>query len=190
MEAQATPETPAPDRRAERTAALAAAQEVLAASNPNKVELMDALGRLTAAVTPARRAAAGPRETLEKADPQTVAAYFESTGLTRKQLAGAAGVSTSVIATVQNEKGDRWSTKTFEAKRELIDAYVGAHKDEIAAARAADEAAATAKATAATAKTARAAARAAKATPTAPAPAARKAKGSSAPAQDGAAAPA
>lgn len=62
------------------------------------------------------------RATVAKADPTEVAAYFAATGLTRKQIAGAVGVSVSVIATVQNPKGDRWSQSRFEAAKVLIDA--------------------------------------------------------------------
>lgn len=89
-------------------------------------------------------AAPKPRVVLEKAEPADVAAYFAATGLSRKEIAAAAGVSTSVIATVQNPKGDRWSLKTFEAKKLLIDA---AAVDAAAARQAANEAAAAESAT-------------------------------------------
>lgn len=76
-----------------------------------------------------------PRALMEKADPIEVGKYFDGTGLTRKQIAAAVGVSTSVIATVQNPKGDRWSADRFSKARVLIDKYAKAHAPEIAAAR-------------------------------------------------------
>ena len=66
------------------------------------------------------------RTLMAKAEPVEVAAYFESTGLTRKELADAVGVCVSVIATVGNPNGDRWSATRFAAARILIDAYVTA----------------------------------------------------------------
>lgn len=134
--------TPAVDRKALRASAMEAANTALAAGDPADVSA--ALSQMVAAYSPATKASGGPRVVLDKADPAEVAAYFASTGLPRKEIATAAGVSTSVIATVQNEKGDRWSTVTFEAKRTLIDQYMVDHADEIAAraATAAAEAAA------------------------------------------------
>jgi hypothetical protein len=64
--------------------------------------------------------ASTPRATLAKADPKVVAAFFASTGMTRKQIAAAVGVSTSVIATVQSENGDRWSQQRFDLAKPLI----------------------------------------------------------------------
>ena len=64
--------------------------------------------------------------TVEKADPGTVKAYFDSTGLNRKQLAAVVGVSTSVIATVQNPNGDRWSLARFERAKATIDGHLAA----------------------------------------------------------------
>lgn len=61
-----------------------------------------------------------PRDTVEKADPDEVRAYFDSTGLTRAEIAAAVGVTTSVISTVQNPKGDRWSQARFERAKPLI----------------------------------------------------------------------
>lgn len=91
--------------------------------------------------------AATPRATVQKADPAEVKAYFDSTGMTRKQLAAAVGVSTSVIATVQNPNGDRWSQVRYDAAKVLIEeertrllriaALVAAAQAEIAAAAAA-----------------------------------------------------
>lgn len=127
-----------------------------------------ALRAMVAAYSSKAKAPGTPRVTLEKAAPETVAAYFASTGLTRKQLAAAAGVSTSVIATVQNENGDRWSQVTFEAKQVLIAAWMKEHGAEIEAERQAAVAEAAAKAKAAEDKAARIAARAA-----APKPAAK-----------------
>ncbi len=66
------------------------------------------------------RGSKAPRQTVEKADPGEVAKFFASTGLNRKQIASAVGVSTSVIATVQNPTGDRWSRTRFEAAKPLI----------------------------------------------------------------------
>jgi hypothetical protein len=67
-----------------------------------------------------RRGTATSRTTVAKAEPSAVAAFFASTGLTRKQIAEAVGVSTSVIGTVQKEEGDRWSLARFEAAKPLI----------------------------------------------------------------------
>jgi hypothetical protein len=67
-----------------------------------------------------RRGTATPRTTVAKAGPSAVAAFFASTGLSRKQIADAVGVSTSVIGTVQKENGDRWSLARFEAAKPLI----------------------------------------------------------------------
>jgi hypothetical protein len=144
------------NRKQERIDALVAANAVLEAATETSPEL-DALNRLVLAVTPQKKST-GPRVKLEPADPADVAAYFESTGLTRKQIAAAAGVSTSVISTVQNPKGDRWSTETFAKKQALIDAYIVDHADEIEAARQADAAAAAAKAAKVAAKAAKKAA--------------------------------
>lgn len=66
------------------------------------------------------RATKAPRHTKDKADPAAVAEFFASTGLSRKEIADAVGVSTSVISTVQNENGDRWSEARFEAAKPLI----------------------------------------------------------------------
>lgn len=70
-----------------------------------------------------RMRTASQRVTAVKAEPDAVKAYFDSTGLTRKQIADAVGVTVSVIATVQNPNGDRWSLVRFEAAKILIDAY-------------------------------------------------------------------
>ncbi len=164
-------------RRLERaealTDAVAAIEAVEPGDNPSLdlVTVRDALVRLVAAVKPKIRST-GPRVPLEKAEPEEVQAYFESTGMSRKQIASAAKVSTSVISTVQNPKGDRWSVATFTAKQVLIDAYVIEHADEIETARLEDIAAAKAKADKAAAKAAKKAAKAAApATPVKQAPA-------------------
>jgi hypothetical protein len=78
----------------------------------------------------ASRPAATPKSTkkgarvfaggIPKADPKVVAAFFASTGLTRKQIAEALGVSTSLVGTVQKETGDRWSLTRFEAAQPVI----------------------------------------------------------------------
>jgi hypothetical protein len=67
-----------------------------------------------------RRGTATPRQTMPKADPATVAAFFKSTGLSVRAIAEAVGVSTSVISTVTRENGDRWSLARFDAARPLI----------------------------------------------------------------------
>lgn len=67
-----------------------------------------------------KRGVRAPRSVKVKAEPSEVAAFFASTGLSRKQIAAAVGVTTSVIATVQNENGDRWSAERFEAAKPLI----------------------------------------------------------------------
>lgn len=66
------------------------------------------------------------RTLVAKADPLEVAAFFEASGLSRKELADACGVTVSVIATVQNPNGDRWSATLFEARKRLITAYAEA----------------------------------------------------------------
>jgi hypothetical protein len=71
-----------------------------------------------------KRGSATPRTIMAKSDPGEVAAWFAATGLTRKQLAAAAGVSASLIGTVQSARGDRWSTETWSAKRRMIEAYI------------------------------------------------------------------
>lgn len=94
-------------------------------------QAIDSLREIVTVFGPRARESKGPRVQLEKAGFEEVGSYFLSTGLTRKELASAAKVSTSVIATVQNEKGDRWSTVTFEAKRALILSWMTAHAAEI-----------------------------------------------------------
>jgi hypothetical protein len=74
----------------------------------------------------AARAVAAPKKGSDKADPKEVAAYFASTGFSRKELAGVLGVSTSLIGTVAKESGDRWSAERFAKARVLIDAAVKA----------------------------------------------------------------
>lgn len=132
-EQQVVEAVPTPiDRKALRQEALEKAQAVTAGDGaipPSEVRA--ALELMVSAFTPATKAPGGPRVLLDKAEPLEVAAFFESTGLTRKELAAAAEVSTSVIATVQNPKGDRWSLKTFEAKKVLIAAWTKAHAKEI-----------------------------------------------------------
>lgn len=71
-------------------------------------------------------ASSGSRVLKPKADPLEVRAYFASTGLSRRELAGIVGTGVGVIATVQNPKGDRWSTERFKRARALIDAYLAA----------------------------------------------------------------
>jgi len=169
---QATPATAAAQaaaaRKAERQVALEAAKVVIDGLDRSELHpVEEAFIALYEAFAPKAKPSAGPRERLEMMDPAEVKAYFDSTGLTRKQIAGAANVSASVIATVQNTNkredgsyvGDQWSVKTFEVKRALIDKYVEEHADEIAAAKAADLAAAQAKQAEADAKAARKAAR-------------------------------
>jgi len=143
-------------------------------------ESLDALRDVVAAFGKKVKAAGASRATLEKADPAGVAEFFTSTGLTRKELAAAAKVSTSVIATVQNEKGDRWSVVTFEAKRALIEQWVKDHAAEIGARQVAEAAEQAAKVQAAAAKATKAAAKAA--AKVAPKPAKTKAAAASAPA--------
>jgi hypothetical protein len=74
----------------------------------------------------AARAVAAPKKGSDKADPTEVAAYFASTGLTRKELAAVLGVSTSLIGTVAKDSGDRWSAERFAKARVQIDAAVKA----------------------------------------------------------------
>jgi hypothetical protein len=98
----ATPDT--------RTAALVAWRKT-AVAPPEVLAVVD---------TAILRGTATPRATGAKAEPSVVAAFFASTGLTRKQIADAVGVSTSVIGTVQKESGDRWSMARFELAKPLI----------------------------------------------------------------------
>lgn len=85
--------------------------------------------RVSAIEAAVKRLGAKPstRKPMPKADPLVVAKFFESTGLSRKELAAAVGVSTSVIATVQKLSGDRWSQARYEAAKPLIIAYKKAH---------------------------------------------------------------
>lgn len=170
--ASVQPATPAQplDRKALRASALEQAIKFVIADGHDReipqdelVDAVDILRDMVAAFSPKARVAGGPRVTLEKASPTDVASFFVSTGLTRKELAAAAGVSTSVIATVQNEKGDRWSTVTFEAKRALILSWMTAHAAEIEARKANEAAEAVAKQAAIDAKAQRKTAAAAKA---------------------------
>jgi hypothetical protein len=94
-----------------RVVALVAWRETATKAPAEVLEIVDAA---------IRRATATPRTTAVKASPADVAAFFASTGLTRKQIAEAVGVSTSVIGTVQSESGDRWSLTRFEAAKPLI----------------------------------------------------------------------
>jgi ribosome-binding protein aMBF1 (putative translation factor) len=75
---------------------------------------------------PASDGSPAPRKVTAKADPADVAKYFASTGLSRKELAAAIGVSTSLIGTVAKETGDRWSAERFAKARVQIDAAVKA----------------------------------------------------------------
>lgn len=68
-----------------------------------------------------------PRVIMPKAEPATVRAFFKSTGLNRKELAGAVGVGIGVIATVQAENGDRWSQERFERAKTAIEKYRKEH---------------------------------------------------------------
>lgn len=186
-----TTSTAAADRRAAQKAAIVAATDV-----SSRFETMGGFGTedidgLQELHEPAYAALAAiadafaprvksPKEriTLAKAAPADVAAYFGSTGLTRKELAAAAGVSTSVIATVQNAEGDRWSEVTFAAKREKIDAWMLEHRAEIDARVASDLAAEAARQAAIAAKLQRAQDKAAPkaATPKAPKASAKSGK--------------
>lgn len=105
-------ETPAP------TAAEIAAQKAvdrLAAIENARILLVGAGYRV---VVPN---ASSVRSTVLKADPDEVKDYFTGTGLSRQEIADAVGVTSSVIATVQNVNGDRWSAERFARARVLID---------------------------------------------------------------------
>lgn len=168
MVAKTAPATQAPaqpDRKAIRASALAQAVALVTADGADRPsgqiqheDAIDALRDMVAAFSPRSRAGGGPRVVLDKAAPADVAAYFVETGLTRKELAAAAEVSTSVIATVQNEKGDRWSTVTFAAKKLLIATWMRDHAQEIATRQAAEAAEVAARQAKIDAKAARAAA--------------------------------
>jgi hypothetical protein len=64
------------------------------------------------------------RTVVGKADPDVVRAYFQGTGLSRRELGAIIGTGVGVIATVQNPRGDRWSVERFERARAQIDAYL------------------------------------------------------------------
>lgn len=168
-----------PDRKAVRASAIEGLGQVRAAiASLGEDEHLDsamvdsAVESAIVAFSPKGRAPGAPRVTLAKASPADVASFFASTGLTRKELANAAAVSTSVIATVQNEKGDRWSVITFEAKRALILTWMTAHAAEIEARKANEAAEAVARQAAIDAKAARKAAASAPKVAKAKAPAA------------------
>lgn len=157
-------------RRAQRQAAIAAAQAVLEnIADDDQSPTAVALREMVAATTPRPKVSA-PRVILDKADPQAVREYFDSLGLPRKVIAQAAGVGTSTIATVQNPKGDAWSVETFEAKQQAIAAWIEAHDAEVTAIRTEAANALAARQQRASAKAARAAARAQQAATPAPAP--------------------
>lgn len=156
-------------RRGDRTTALTTAREILEDNHATKDTIRETLESVVAAFTPRTRRSTGPRQVLEKVPPEEVAAYFASTGLARKQIAAAAGVSPSVIATVQNVNGDRWSRNTFEAKRVMIDAYIEEHRAQLDAERDAQAAEDAAKTQADAAKAARKAGKSAKASKATPA---------------------
>lgn len=89
-----------------------------------------------------RKASAATRQLMVKAEPSEVKAYFDRFAgekpeggvvLTRKELADAVGVTVSVIATVQNENGDRWSAIRFAAAKRLIEAYAEAKAETLLA---------------------------------------------------------
>jgi hypothetical protein len=115
--------------RSARRAATAAGKPVVKASEPD-ARLAALIAWRATADAPAvvlevvdlaiRRGTATPRTIVTKADPAAVAAFFQSTGLSVKQIAAAVGVSTSVISTVTRENGDRWSVARFDAARPLI----------------------------------------------------------------------
>jgi hypothetical protein len=113
----AKPAKPAAGALDPRIAALAEWRD----ANPNSpTEVLEVVDAAIARGSRAPRSAS----TVEKADPNGVKAYFESTGLNRKELAAIVGVSTSVIATVQNPNGDRWSAARFERAKVTIAAHL------------------------------------------------------------------
>ncbi len=72
------------------------------------------------------RPATSRRTVVGKADPDVVRAYFDATGLSRRELGSIIGTGVGVIATVQNPRGNRWSAERFERARAQIDAYLAA----------------------------------------------------------------
>jgi len=96
------------------------------------IALADATALLEAAGYIVRKRTVVARSLMVKADPLEVGTYFEATGLTRKEIADAVGVCVSVIATVQNPNGDRWSQTRYLAAKILIAAYVEAKNAQIA----------------------------------------------------------
>ena len=69
-----------------------------------------------------KRGTATKRETMPKADPMAVKKFFETLRMTRKEIAGALGISTSVVAVVQNPSptADRWSKARFDRARPVL----------------------------------------------------------------------
>lgn len=119
------------------TTVVASEPETAAASEGHVLSTADAIKAATQFLQSegyvVRMATASQRATLLKADPDEVRKYFDSTGLTRAQLADALGITVSVISTVQNPLGDRWSQTRFEAAKILIGAYKTALEQRIAA---------------------------------------------------------
>ncbi|MEP7082461.1 MAG: hypothetical protein ABI841_05745 [Chloroflexota bacterium] len=109
VDAEARPPRPRPttngQRRARREAAKAAAKKP-AAKPPT------------------------PRAAKAHADPARVRAYFETTGLSRKEIAAVLGKSTGLIAHVTRDTGDRWSIERFRAAVDAIERHVKAKRVE------------------------------------------------------------
>lgn len=63
-----------------------------------------------------------------KAEPAEIRAFLDGLGLTNKQAAEALGKSVALIATVRNDKGDRWSAERWTAAKPTFQAYAKKHK--------------------------------------------------------------
>lgn len=86
--------------------------------------------RAAATAKSPKPAKASGRAVDPKADPARVRAYFETTGLSRKELAAVLGKSTGLLAHVTRETGDRWSVSRFEAAVKAIEKHLKAKKVE------------------------------------------------------------
>jgi hypothetical protein len=81
-----------------------------------------------AKAAPKRSAPARPVRGTEKAEPSEIRAFLDGLGLSNKQAAEALGKSVALIATVRNDKGDRWSRERWEQAKPRFVAYAKRHK--------------------------------------------------------------
>lgn len=122
-EASASTDMPKSDTTADDKSTESTTAAIAAAAPSNDDLVKAAIDLLEKNGYSVRLRTASQRVTAVKAEPADVKTYFDSTGMTRAQIADAVGVTVSVIATVQNPNGDRWSQVRFDAAKILIDAY-------------------------------------------------------------------